>query len=236
MTGQLLLSLRRAIPGLLLIAGAVALAMALSGRARQQPAQGERTGYDPLSLTEQDRARQIALADASVSAQLAAAARDELLLVERHEETKAVYTQGSWPRRADVLFYLYDTDTLLSAVVNLTAGQLDQAQSAQQVQPPLTPAETNLARELALADPAAGAALREEYRRATGEDLENADQLRTYARVFWASAMPDVALGQAASCGLHRCGQLLFSAGPNHRLSTLPIVNLSTQTVTLLTR
>ena len=229
-------TIRRSMPGLLLLAGALALAVTFSGQARQQPAQGERTGYDPLSLVEQGRARQIALADASVSALLTGAARTELLLVERHEESKAVYALGSWPRRADVLIYLYDTDTLLSAVVNLTAGGVDQVQTAQQVQPPLTPAETDLAGQLALADPAAGAALREEYRRATERDLGSADQLRVYARVFWADAMPDVDLGEAASCGLHRCAQLLFSVEPNHRLSALPIVDLSTQTVTLLPR
>ena len=54
------------------------------------------------------------------------------------KETKEVMRSGNWPRRADVYTYLYDSDTLLLAVMNLTTGQVDSVETMQNVQLPLT--------------------------------------------------------------------------------------------------
>src|SRR5215208_170461 len=65
----------------------------------------QRVGFDPLSSKEVNLAKQLALSDA-----ISASRSDqpmELLLVERHEESKEVYAGGAWPRRADVFFYDY---------------------------------------------------------------------------------------------------------------------------------
>lgn len=184
-------------------------------------------GYDPLSLAEQDRAREIAFSDARISAKLADAAHVELLLIERHQEPKDVTQQGDTTRRADVYIYRYDDDVLVQAIVNLYSARVDSVTTTQDVQLPLTESEATRAMQLVLDDPSAGAVIRAQYQQITAQALRNPDQqLRIHALIFRADAMPTL-LG-TATCGIRRCAQLMIATQDDVLIDVLPVVDLST--------
>jgi hypothetical protein len=187
-----------------------------------------RTGYDPLSLTEEEWAHKASLQDPAVSALLENAQRVELLLVERHREPKARSRSDLSPRRADVYVYIYDTDILLHAIINVESGLVDSVETAQNTQLPLTKNEAALATQIALADPKVNAAVQSEYRTITGEALNDpARQLTIRPLIFRADARPDQKLDKAAACGLRRCAQLLMTTHNDFLINLLPIVDLS---------
>ncbi|MCI0580004.1 MAG: hypothetical protein L0332_11130 [Chloroflexi bacterium] len=190
-------------------------------------------GYDPLTATELERVRQEALADPAVAGQLAGVARYEVLLIERHQEEKSVYESGRWERRADVYIYNYDADTLLQAIYNLDTGAIDNVAADQGVQLPLTEQEVAQAVAIVFNDPELRAILNEAYNRITGETLASPEQVQIKAFVFHASSLPETELGAAATCGLHRCAQLLIFTGDNFAFEFLPVVNLSQQSIAL---
>lgn len=193
--------------------------------------QTPRTGYDPLSPEEQERARTLAVQRADFANALNAASRSELLLIERHTEPKAVTRSGNWPRRADVYTYLYDSDTLLLAVVNLTSGQVSSVESMQNVQLPLTQNETDHAIQLLLADATLMANIAGQYQAITGAALTQPEtQLKLNTLIYRADAMPNANPG-AAACGLHRCAQFLIATENDVVINLLPIVDLSIEAV-----
>ncbi|HEY1013707.1 MAG TPA: hypothetical protein VGE07_13435, partial [Herpetosiphonaceae bacterium] len=155
-----------------------------------------------------------------------AAGAVEPLLVERHQEDKQVYLSGTWDRRADVFVYDYSNDTLIQAVVNLTAKRIDATTAVKNVQPPITAAERDRAVALALADPTAGPGLRGWYQRITQRTLEKPEQLQADALVFRADAMADSKLGRN-ECGVRRCAQLLFSTAERQLIDVTVYVDLS---------
>jgi Na+-transporting methylmalonyl-CoA/oxaloacetate decarboxylase gamma subunit len=186
-----------------------------------------RTGYDPLSPEEQERARTLAVERAEFASALNAAGRSELLLIERHAESKTDMRSGNWPRRADIYTYLYDSDTLLLAVVNLTSGQVDSVETSQNVQLPLTQNETDRAIQLLLADATLMANIAGQYQTITGAALTQPEtQLKLNALIYRADAMPNANPG-AAACGLHRCAQFLIATQNDVVINVLPIVDLS---------
>jgi hypothetical protein len=191
-------------------------------------AQARRTGYDPLSQTEQDLARTLAFQNPALSVQLDQAQQTELLLIERHQEAKSATRQGDWPRRADVYIYNYNTDTLIRTIVNLETGVVDSLETSQHVQLPLTERETAQAIQIALADPKANAAIQTQYQAIAGRALTDpAGQLRIQAMIFRAEARPDQKLGDAADCGLRRCAQLIMATQDDFLINLLPVVDLS---------
>ena len=193
--------------------------------------QTPRTGYDPLSPQEQERARTLAVQRADFANALNAVSRSELLLIERHAESKTDMRSGNWPRRADVYTYLYDSDTLLLAVVNLTSGRVHSVETMQNVQLPLTQNETERAIELLLADATLMANVATQYQTITGTALTQPEtQLKLNALIYRADAMPNANSG-AAACGLHRCAQLLLATQSDIVINLLPIVDLSLETV-----
>lgn len=186
-----------------------------------------RTGYDPLSAEEQNQARTLAYQHAEFTRLASAASRSEVLLIERHEETKAVMQSGRWPRRADVYVYLYDSDTLLHAVANLTTRVVDSVETAQGVQLPLTENEMARAFQLLTADATQKAALAAQYQTLTGQALTQPDtQLKFRALIYRADAQPTAHPG-AAACGPHRCAQFLITTQNDVVINLLPIVDLS---------
>jgi hypothetical protein len=189
------------------------------------------TGYDPLTEHELERVRQEALADPAAADSLSGVTRQELLLVERHQEEKSVYETGRWDRRADIYIYNYDSDTLLHIIHNLSAGRIDSIESSQNVQLPLTENEVNRAVAIAFNDPQLRPLLDEQYARITGEALTTPEQVEIKAFVFYANALPDMELGAAASCGLNRCAQLLLFTRESLTFELLPVINLSTEAV-----
>jgi hypothetical protein len=193
--------------------------------------QTPRTGYDPLSPEEQERARTLAVQRADFANALNAANRSELLLIERHAESKTDMRSGNWPRRADVYTYLYDSDTLLLAVVNLTSGQVHSVETVKNVQLPLTQNETDRAIQLLLADTTLMSNIAGQYQTITGTTLTQPEtQLKLNALIYRADAMPNANPG-AAACGLHRCAQLLLATQNDVVINLLPIVDLSLEAV-----
>jgi hypothetical protein len=186
-----------------------------------------RTGYDPLSPDEQERAQTLAVRQAEFANALNAASRSELLLIERHAESKTDMRSGNWPRRADVYTYLYDSDTLLLAVANLTSGEVDSVEAVQNVQLPLTQIETDRAIQLLLADATVMAEIATQYQTITVAALTQPEaQLKFNVLIYRADAMPNANPG-AAACGLHRCAQFLIATQNDVVINLLPIVDLS---------
>ncbi len=187
-----------------------------------------RTGTDPLSGGEAGRAQQLALQTLAASGWVQSARQLEVLLVERHAEPKTARQPDNWPRRADVYAYDYATDTLLRSTINLESGAVEQVETGQAVQPPLTPTETGRALALALADAALGPAIGAEFQRITGQPLLNpGQQLNVHALIFRADSLPNRELGVAAACGVQRCAQLLIATPGDFLINLLPVVNLS---------
>jgi hypothetical protein len=190
-----------------------------------------RTGYDSLSPDEQGQARDLAGQNNMFSIAVNDDSRSELLLIERHQETKEVMRSGNWQRRADVYTYLYDSDTLLHAVVNLSTGQVDSVETMQNVQLPLTQKETDRAVQLLLADASIMANVASQYQTITGTPLTQPEtQLKFSTLIYLADSMPNANPG-AAACGLHRCAQFLIATQDDVAINLLPIVDLSLEAI-----
>ncbi|WP_128374752.1 Tat pathway signal sequence domain protein [Streptomyces cavernae] len=179
------------------------------GVVEDAPAEGgEGEGRDPLTSDEIARAQRIALdqqllrtsenvegerGPQRITANLAVPAADEL------DDPQA-------PRRADVSFYDYKDDTLVTKTVNLDTGKVEKTGTQRDTQPPISHAEALEAAGLLLADPL-GAGLKADYKDATGKELTSPDQLVLNSMVFRVS---EGAQGPAglAECGKHRCVRL----------------------------
>jgi hypothetical protein len=183
---------------------------------------GVRTGFDPLSVEEQDKVLAVAAANPQLGEWLAGTKRAEILLLERHDESKEVVEKGEWPRRADIFVYGYGIDATAHLIVNLMTGNVDSFEVAQSLQLPLTLHETSAVLQIALAHPEAGAIIRRQYQQATGEELRDLSQVQPFAFI------PAEGIGE---CGLHRCGQLVLLTATHVVLGADVVVDLSTEQV-----
>lgn len=200
-------------------------------------AEGERgTGSDPLTGDEAERAARIAL-----NRQLLRSAEDvdgdrgpQRLSVELSRPDTAESDARRAPRRADVTFYDYADDTLITKTVDLATGTVERTGTQRGVQPPLSRAEQTEAARLLIADPL-GAGLKADYEDATGRELASPDQLKLFAMVYRAApgAQPDV----LNRCGEHRCARLFPKVvnGPWVDARHL-VIDLSTREVAALGR
>jgi len=181
-------------------------------------------GYDPL--TEQEQAQMITTAlnrGSGVSPQ----ANEEILLVERHQESKEVYKNGTWTRRSDVYIYNYQTDTLVQVIVNNETGAVEEEITIQGVQLPLTANEVDRAAQIVWSDDSTRQQLQTQYATITGQTLQSLDQLNVKAFVFHAESMPTDLNASSQQCGVHRCAQLLVYTGDEIAFEMTPIVDLS---------
>ena len=188
------------------------------------------TGYDPLTAEEIAALVTAAQAETAMAAQSATPAAmrpPELLLVERHEASKAEYAKGSWPRQGDVYLYDYATDTLLHTTVDVQSGAVITVERVQDVQLPLTANEESRALALIAADPLLWATLAARYQIVTGQALTHLAQLQVKVSVFHADVMPDRVNAAAQHCGRHRCAQVLLFTVDKTLLDMTPIVDLS---------
>ncbi|WNM30993.1 Tat pathway signal sequence domain protein [Streptomyces sp. Li-HN-5-11] len=183
------------------------------GVVEQAPAEGRRgTGSDPLTDDEMTRAEQAALdpgllgagrnvdggrGPQRLGAQLAAPAAGEL------DDPRA-------PRRADVTFYDYRDDTVVTKTVNLDTGKVEHTGTQHGVQPPASREENTEAARILIADPL-GAGLRADYRDATGKQLTAPGQLLLDSMVYRAS--PGAQPAVLDQCGEHRCVRLFPKIG-----------------------
>jgi len=228
---------------LALASAGVALAAPDAAPARQSGGGAVGMGYDPLTADETARAlsaseslRSAATAAVRTSAALpgqvaVTAPAEEVVLVERHVESKGVMAAGVWPRRADLFLYRYTDDTLVHGVYDYATGRTSIVEEVKGVQLPLSDRERDTAVAVAFADPALRAQMADEYRLVTGGQLTSAAQLDIRVFNYHAGANPEMETQAARACDVNRCAQLLIITDSDVTLYALPIVNLSTMRV-----
>lgn len=178
------------------------------GVVRQAPAEGDRgRGGDPLTDDEIERAEQLAanrqLRSSAVNVE---GERGPQRLTVDLVDPEDDGTDGSdAPRRADVTFYDYKNDSLVTKTVNLDTGKVEETGTQHGVQPPLSRAENAEAARLLIADPL-GAGLKADYKDATGKELTSPDQLLLNGAVY--RATPGAQPAVLDRCGEHRCVRL----------------------------
>jgi hypothetical protein len=178
------------------------------GVVEQAPAEGDKgQGSDPLTDDEIKRVEQLA-----VNQQLFNASEDvegergpQRLTVDLAEPEADEADATNAPRRADITFYDYRDDTLVTKTVDLDAGKVVETTTQQGVQPPPSRAETTEAAGLLLADPL-GAGLKADYKDATGKELTSPGQLRLSGGVY--TSVPGAQPAVLDTCGEHRCVRL----------------------------
>ncbi|MFE1344195.1 Tat pathway signal sequence domain protein [Streptomyces sp. NPDC058757] len=207
--------------------GAAALAPATVAPAA---AEGDRgTGTDPLTDTELDRARTLALGPSDTAARQDVdgdRGRPQHLGTELADPLPG--REGE--RRAQVRFYDYARDELVTRTVDLTTGRVESTATSRGVQPSAHPEELRAALGLILASPL-GKGVREDYRDATGGELESPDQLWFNGDVYRTHRERNVP-GALSRCGEHRCVRLVTKVRNGPWIDTRNlIVDLSAKNV-----
>ncbi|MER7897076.1 Tat pathway signal sequence domain protein [Streptomyces sp. NPDC096046] len=178
------------------------------GVVEEAPAEGQRgEGRDPLTDDELKRVEKIAL-----SRQLFQSSESvdgdrgpQRLGVDLAEPEADEVGKPDAPRRADVTFYDYRDDTLVTRTVDLGTGKVVSTGTQHGVQPPFSRAEKAEAAALLIADPL-GADLKADYKDATGKALTSPDQLQLSGAVY--RAAPGAQPAALDRCGEHRCVRL----------------------------
>ncbi|WP_030240335.1 MULTISPECIES: hypothetical protein [unclassified Streptomyces] len=207
------------------------------GVVERAPAEGEKgTGRDPLTDDELERVEKIAL-----SRQLFQSSESvdgdrgpQRLGVDLAEPEPDEVGDPDAPRRADVTFYDYRDDTLVTRTVDLGTGKVVATGTQRGVQPPLSRAEKAEAAGLLMADPL-GAGLKADYQDATGKQLTSPDQLQLSGAVY--RAAPGAQPAVLDDCGEHRCVRLFpkIKNGPWVDARSL-VIDLSARKVARLDR
>ncbi|MEU6371907.1 Tat pathway signal sequence domain protein [Streptomyces sp. NPDC046909] len=175
------------------------------GVVEEAPAEGDKgTGNDPLTDDEIARAQKLA-----VNRQTFAASENvegergpQQLTVDLAEPDDSASGGTGASRRADVTYYDYRDDTLVTKTVDLDSGKVVDTVERQGVQPPPSRAETTEATSLLIAD-LLGAGLKADYKDATGKELTSPDQLRLSGGVY--RSTPGSQPTALDKCGEHRC-------------------------------
>ncbi|MEV0634303.1 Tat pathway signal sequence domain protein [Streptomyces sp. NPDC050619] len=183
-------------------------ASAAPGVVEQAPAEGEKgRGSDPLTDDEIERVERIAL-----NRQVLGASEDvegergpQRLTVDLAEPEADEVDDPNAPRRADVTYYDYRDDALVTKTVDLATGKVEQTGTQHGVQPPMSRAENAEAAALLIAHPL-GAGLKADYKDATGKELTSPDQLLLNGAVY--RAAPGAQPAVLDRCGEHRCVRL----------------------------
>ncbi|MFD3533600.1 Tat pathway signal sequence domain protein [Streptomyces sp. NPDC058664] len=192
-------------------------------------AEGEKgIGGDPLTDDELARAEDLALTPPGATAQ-----QD----VEGGRGPQHLGTDladpvpGDATRRAEVRFYDYAKNELITRTVNLDTGKVEKSGAQRGVQPSAHPEELREALELILASPL-GKGVKEDYRDATGKELTSTAQLWFNGDLYRTYREKDVPAG-LARCGEHRCVRLVTKVLNGAWIDTRNlIVDLSARTVT----
>ncbi|MEW2408897.1 Tat pathway signal sequence domain protein [Streptomyces griseoviridis] len=201
------------------------------------PAEGAKgTGRDPLTDDELKRVEKIAVDPPMFAAtqNVAGGRGPQRLTVDLAEPENGDQAGADAPRRADVAFYDYKDDTLVTKTVNLATGKVEHTTRQHGVQPPLSRAEFDEATKLLIADPL-GAGLKADFKDATGTALTAPGQLLVNGAVYRATEGAQPA--QLDACGDHRCVRLFpkVKNGPWIDARHL-VIDLSARTVVALGR
>ncbi|WP_399070399.1 Tat pathway signal sequence domain protein [Streptomyces stackebrandtii] len=192
-------------------------------------AEGEKgLGSDPLTDDELARAEELALTPPAAAAQ----ENVEGGRGPQHLGTLlADPVPGDGARRAEVRFYDYAKDELVTRTVNLGTGKVERSAAQRGVQPSAHPEELREALELILASPL-GKGVKEDYKDATGKQLTSTEQLWFNGDVYRPYREANVP-AQLADCGEHRCVRLVTKVLNGAWINTRNlIVDLSARTVT----
>ncbi|MFE6058235.1 Tat pathway signal sequence domain protein [Streptomyces sp. NPDC056431] len=191
-------------------------------------AEGEKgVGSDPLTDDELARAETLALTPPAAAQQNVEGGRGP-----QHLGTGlADPLPGDGTRRAEVRFYDYGRDELITRTVNLATGKVEKSAVQRGVQPSAHPEELREALELILASPL-GKGVKEDYKDATGKELTSTGQLwfnGDLYRTYREASVP----AQLTRCGEHRCVRLVTKVLNGAWIDTRDlIVDLSARTVT----
>ncbi|MER7517862.1 Tat pathway signal sequence domain protein [Streptomyces sp. NPDC126499] len=205
------------------------------------PPEGKKgIGTDPLTDDELKRAEALALTPPAASAageppaeargRNAEGGRGPQHLATELADPRPGETAGG-PRRAQVRFYDYTSDTLLTRTVNLDTGKVEESGAQRGVQPSAHPEELRAALRLILDSPL-GKGVKEDYKDATGKELTSTDQLWFNGDVYRTYREKNVP-ASLAKCGEHRCVRLVTKVVNGSWIDTRNlIVDLSARTVT----
>ncbi|MGA4838935.1 Tat pathway signal sequence domain protein [Streptomyces sp. G45] len=182
-------------------------AVAPDGRVEAAPNEGsEGVGSDPLTDAETERAEKIALN----SGELRASARN----VEGDRGPQRLSTNltesetgDETARRADIVYYDYKKDTVITKTVNLKTNKVESTTSSRNVQPPANKDELAEAAGLLIADEH-GKGLKEDYKKATGKALTGPGDLDLSGFIFRKDTVERVP-SDLSQCGTHRCVQVV---------------------------
>ncbi|EFL35681.1 conserved hypothetical protein [Streptomyces viridochromogenes DSM 40736] len=202
------------------------------GVVEEVPDEGEKgTGRDPLTDDELRRAEKIALSRQLFQGSESVDGKrgPQPLGVDLAEPETGDTGDPAAPRRADVTFYDYQDDTLVTRTVDLGTGKVVATGTQHGVQPPLSRAEKAEAAGLLIADPL-GAGLKADYKDATGKALTSPDQLQLSGAVY--RAAPGAQPAVLDRCGEHRCVRLFpkIKNGPWVDMRSL-VIDLSARKV-----
>ncbi|MFJ3309816.1 Tat pathway signal sequence domain protein [Streptomyces sp. NPDC086549] len=181
---------------------------AAPGVVEQAPAEGEKgKGRDPLTDDEITRVEKIAAGGQGLasSENVKGSRGPQRLTVDLADPDAGELDDPNAPRRADVTFYDYRNDTLVTKTVDLDTGKVVKTGTQHGVQPPLSRAENAEAARILIADPL-GAGLKADYKDATGQELTSPDQLLFNGAVY--RATPGAQPAVLDKCGEHRCVRL----------------------------
>ncbi|GGS10820.1 hypothetical protein GCM10010269_57510 [Streptomyces humidus] len=172
---------------------------------RPAPAGEQRTGRGPLTETEVDRAKALALGPGRMPGARDVSGRKGPEYLDTELAESAV-PSGDEARRVDVLFYDYGSDQLVKKTVDLTSGTVESTRTAGGVQPPPSADETIRAAELLIRS-GLGAGLRKDFKAAArGRELTGAAQLTLQGISYNTAEQSGPA--SLAACGRHRCVRL----------------------------
>ncbi|MFJ4713952.1 Tat pathway signal sequence domain protein [Streptomyces sp. NPDC088785] len=209
-------------------------AVAPEGKVEAAPEEGAKgIGRDPLTDAETARAER--LAEASNGLRLNA--RDvegdrgpQHLSTNLTEADPDLSAAAAAQRRADVVFYDYRTDAVVTRTVNLDTGKVEDTATDRGVQPPPSRDELRQAAELLIASPL-GADLKSDYEDATDKPLTTPGQLQLSGMVFRKETVAKVP-SDLTACGKHRCLRVVAKVTNGPWIDTRAlVVDLSDRTV-----
>jgi len=202
---------------------------------REAAAAGRPLPLDPLSPEEQRAAEQIALADPRVR-ELLGTAKRQLVSVdlfarkppEEQLQGAAVGRRIEMGRMAEVMFFRYEGEYGVRAVVDLEKKTATDVSRLESAQVPMTPADLAQAWTIALRS--------DEVRKALGPDVE---KFQVGPGTPGAKARPQYsvealrvgATDEKDPCFRHRCLHLLFREGDAYLMKPWVIVDLSAEKV-----
>ncbi|MGR8007451.1 Tat pathway signal sequence domain protein [Streptomyces hypolithicus] len=199
----------------------------------EAPAEGEQgIGRDPLTDSELERVEKLAMKPSQF-----AAGRDvegdrgpQHLATNLSEPQPSEADDPAAPRRAEVSFYDYGRDELVTRTVNLATGKVERSSTLKGVQPSPTRRENREATQLILASPL-GDGLKKDYRDAMGKPLTSADQLWVNGGIYRVDREERVPRA-LAKCGAHRCVRVTSKVVNGPWIDTRDlVVDLSARTV-----